>query len=163
MDKRGVSVGTMVMVFIAVIVGLALLTGNGIAGQVASSTQTQSTVNHSVTSGASDGTSVELYGSDVVGTPTVINGSSNTVIYGTNFTFRKGIGADGQQTLLMVTNAAAVTSGYAGKTINVTYTYEPDGYMEDAGARGMFNTVTIFAALLIAVAALWGIKKSVFD
>lgn len=162
-DKRGTSVGAIVMVFIAVIVGLALITGNGIAGNVAASTKTQSSVNHSVTSGASAGLSVELHGSDIVGTPTVINGSSGTVILGNNFTFVQGIGADGQTALLMKTNAGAVTSGFAGKTINVTYTYEPDGYIKDAGARGIYDIVVVFSVLLIAVAALLGIKKGIFE
>ena len=55
----------------------------------------------------------------------------------------------GLRTVQLTLNDTA--ADYAGTPVNVTYTFEPDGYLNNSGARAMALLILIFAAIGIMI------------
>ena len=164
MNKKGVSnisLGIILMVFIGIIVALALYTG-GIAPAVGVSTTIPSMVgNQTVTAGAS-GACVELANGQRAISGYQLNATNNSYVISGNFTYNQRIGADGLIASALCTIAIAGNT-YANSSVNVSYTYEPDGYMSDSGSRSIFAIIAVFVALAIAVIALYPTLKVAVD
>ncbi len=58
---------------------------------------------------------------------------------------------NGDQTVTLTPNDTASTLGHIGDTVNVTYTYNPDGYIDNSGGRSIAGLITLFGALAILV------------
>jgi len=150
-NKGQLNLGLIIMAFIGVIVGLALLVS--VASSIGEST-TSGTYNSS-TGGAytipADGVTIDLEGQELLGTPTVHESDNLTTINSGNYTIDEGV-----STSTGVKSIQYTASGdeYVGIGVNITYDYGPDGYIENAGARSIVSLILIFMGLGIAVIAL---------
>lgn len=63
-----------------------------------------------------------------------------------------GTGTDGLQTVQLRTNDSALA--FVGKNVNVTYTYQPDNYLDTPAARNMEILVLVMSALSVLVFAI---------
>ena len=142
--------GIFIGIFMAVIVGLILLTAS--AQQVGDVTNTIDVANESVAS--SNGTTlaliVELQGksvSDVV----VYNGSDDMVVTSGNYTIYNNQVIDGTETAGINVSTDVTQQGEAW---NVSYTYEPTTYISDGGGRVVAGIIVLMFALAIAIVAL---------
>lgn len=138
-------VGLMLLIAIGVIIGLTML--QPIASNVASTSTTYAVANQSVITPA-NGAYVALTGSAVVGTPTVVNASSPTLIT-TGYTIGSRVVNDKKTLVFTNNNASSV-----GSVLNISYTYEPDGYITDAAGRSVTSLIVILAGLAVLVFAM---------
>jgi len=165
-------VGGVLTVFIAVIVGLAIFNG-GITSNVASVTNVytyNTTSGDAALSAATKGTHTTLEGK-VITNFLAVNRTGNTtagaqiVIAAGNYTLINNKILVGTGTLGAVINltgdASNVFSGTAGNAWNISYTYQPLGYVDSAGGRSLASLIVVFAALAIAVSVFGaiGIRK----
>jgi len=150
MNKRGqMNVGIVLTVAIGLIVALVLYaTVTQIVGQAVT---TATASNQTVTMSAA-GSPYSLNGQAVVGTIIVTNGSNGTLIPSTNYTVASNQVINGVLTATITPKAVAPVAGASG--INLSYTYQPDGYIASSGGRAMALLIPIMAALAIIVFAL---------
>lgn len=148
-------IGVIIITFVAIIVGLALFNG-GITSNVASTTETITISQQTLTAGAVN-VSINLNGRAVEGTPVVINSTNGSDVATSNFTFANNQIVNGVLTSTMTTIDGAI---HASQPVNLTYTYQPDGYIDSAGGRSLASLIVIFAALAIAVVSIIGATKS---
>lgn len=147
-NKGQVTIGLLVMVFVLVIVGVALLQPTAV--NVDNLRTTQDQVNNTITAGAI-GTIQEVEGSGISGEVIVIN-ATGEVVPATNYTF---LGRQPPITSGVVTNTFTIVgASAASQALNLSYTAEPDGYDTSAGGRAIILLVVIFFALAIGVIAL---------
>ncbi len=77
------------------------------------------------------GASIDLIGQELLSVPTVINRTGAEVITTGNYTIAEGVSTStGVKTIILTTKAGSV---YASKDVNISYTYGPDGYVDDTG------------------------------
>ncbi len=112
-----------------------------IANSIVAQTTTASTVNETVTIPAADSAT------DLVGRTLLVAGQINNVsapdpLISENLTLRTGLGSDGLQTVQLFLNTSSPDS-----EVNVTYTYEPDGYLNTGSSRAIAALILIFGAL----------------
>jgi len=138
--------------FIAISIGLALYTGS-FSDSIGQMTKTFDTRNVTVTF-PNNGTVLELSacGQKVI-SGTIINSTSLVVVPTTNYSFSQRPSTTDGYLVATLNATLAGHSGYSGKTVNVSCNYQPRGYIEDAGSRGIVVLIAIFMALLIAVSA----------
>ncbi|UCD20938.1 MAG: hypothetical protein JSW08_00100 [archaeon] len=149
-----------VIAAVAVLVGLALWPA--FAGNVGTMTQTSSSANVSYTLPA-NGSTADL-------TPCYQDNTSAVVIYSdagdyvlpsANYSVAQAAGTDGfLHARITLIN---INSTYAETAMNVSCSYEPLGYIEDSGSRGIVALIAIFMALLIAFAAFPNFRESVLN
>jgi hypothetical protein len=141
--KAQLGIGAFLVLFIGIVVSLTLYT-NGIAPNIGTSTQTV-TLNNVTTAVAALGGNVTLAGREVVGTPTFTNATANAteVFPAGAFTVNNNQVVNGELVIRLTTNNAS----WAGRNVNITYTYEPAGYPNDAGSRSIISLIAIFAML----------------
>lgn len=153
--EKNQTIGILISGFIAAIIGLILL--QSIAVYVEQGTRANSGVatqtNRTITiSGLSSGGIVELPGQELVSTLVVTNGSTVTAVPTTNYTIAECVRtSDGLKGICYT----KTTAGNAFPTVNVSYTYYPDGYIDDAGGRSIAGLIVILAALAIGAVGLW--------
>lgn len=149
MDNKGqAGMGIFLIAFVAVIVGLVLF--QAIAGQVGTATTSATLVAGQYTIPAA-GVTIDLIGQDLLSTPAVINRSGGEAVTATNYTIQEGVSATRGVKTIQMTGKGGY---YASKAANVSYTYGPDGYINDSGGRAIAGIIIIFVALGIAVVAL---------
>lgn len=157
MDRKGqIAIGGLILLAITVIVGAVMLQGS--AQNVGNVVNTYTSANVSFTLGANASTS-----------DLTVCGQKNTsavVIYVPtgDIVFTHGVGTAGNYTVVQGTHSdgypgpriyiSGLNATWAGAAVNVSCTYQPDGYTEDAGARGMTNLIIIMTALAIAVVGI---------
>lgn len=155
MDRKGQAIGqigVIIMVFIAIIVGTILMIGS--AQNIHPFRNTVPVANDSVSSAAT-ATAVNLQGqaaTDVV----VYNGTNDLILLAGNYTVLNNQVVDGS---LTATFNATGTGIYLGQDWNVSYTSEPDGYSNNAGARSIAGVIIIFFAIAIAFIAIVVVGK----
>lgn len=138
--------GVILVVAIAIIVGLALYTG-GIAPNIGTATQT---VTYSEQLSNTTAT-LDLRGKYIETFAATNATNSSRTIPATNYTISNNvIGSDGELTAQITLEPGV---GYATPW-NVTYTYQPTGYVTDAGARSVTGLIAILSVLAVAVVAL---------
>jgi hypothetical protein len=150
--QASMELGPIMIVFIGVLVGVILF--QTIAQDVGSSTNLITTDNLTLTVGAVS-LPVDVVGQTLSGTPTVRNSTGGVGA----FTIRDGIDYVINETVSTSTGVKTIsffplTANATSQDVNITYTYGPDGYIEDSGARSMALLIPIFFALSIAVVAL---------
>lgn len=150
MERTGV--GFIILVFVGVVVGVALLLQS--AGYIGTMTETDAIANQTITFPTNDSsTTLELTGQNIVGDAIVTNASDGAVVNAANYTISQGLGADGQTAVLLTADAE-----YTG-TANISYTYEPDGYVTTGAGRAMAGLIILFAAMGIAFMAFPDLRK----
>ncbi len=133
-------------IFIGALIAVVFLAS--IADSVFLQTNELSVTNFSQTTAAVNA-SVVLKGRSFTGTPGVTNSSFDDVT--AQYSFNNTIlnGADHQ--ILMVTLDEANLNSGASTLVNVTYSFQPDGYLADSGSRSMALLIVIFGAVAIIV------------
>ena len=168
MDKKGeanafAKMGAMIMIAITAIVGLVLFSG-GIAPNIGAVTLTATynataMVGTPVTPGA--GVLTELLDPAGNGVQAVSGFSaqnlSGSTIEAANYTITSRQ-IDNTGELASFINASGEQAGQAW---NMTYTYEPLGYINSAGGRSLAGLIAVFTALAILASILF--RKELFD
>jgi hypothetical protein len=158
MNKKGQQtvgmVGVFMGMFVLIVVGVALFQAT--AQNVGTSTNQITTVNLSVTAPTTNGF-IELTGQEIFGTPVIINRTQPTVgnqtANATVFTFAENVSlTTGVKTVTLTNNGYPTWS--EANTLAITYTYGPDGYIDDSGARSVANLILVFFGLAIALVAM---------
>ena len=147
-------VGWLLLAAVGVIVGLALLQAS--ADNVAKSVNTLSFSNVSYVTSVTPNGTVNLVGRDNGALTSVKNATGST--FTSNFTIQNVIDTDGVQKVQLKTGDKAVVEKVNGTTLYITYTANPDGYMDDSSSRAVFGLVLILGALGIAVVTISAVK-----
>jgi len=146
---EGITIGYLIIAFVTLIVTLALFIA--IAQQVGT-VRTSETLSNSSQTAPAVNVTLELTGQDLLSTPIVTNATGGEVINTANYTFDTGVSTiTGWKTVQYTTLDG---SSYASQPINVSYSYGPDGYANNSGARSIALLIVIFSAIAIAVVAI---------
>jgi len=149
---QGVTIGLLIITAVTIIVGLVLLTGTS---PFIGTATTTGTANYQVTPNPSG--SIDLVGQELITLTSVINGSGAAVDCTSNYTIAEGVSPRTGVKRILLTNTTGTQWCGHGRTnalVNLTYTYGPEGYIDDAGGRAVAPLILIFFALAIAVVAL---------
>lgn len=162
MNKKGqLGIGLIIVVAIAIVIGLIMF--QAIASNVDQGTRAASgvvTVNNYTFNPGAAGTVTILSGQELVGTPTVLNASlANGVVTATNYTVAECVRSTDNLKGICYTQKAGQ---WASQSTNISYTYYPDGYIDDAGARGLTGIIVLLTAIGIALIAYLGVRTK-FD
>ena len=148
--------GTMIFaIFIGAIIVVTFMTP--IADRVVESTALQTNTNQTITIAAINAT-VTLTGRANTSLITIVN-ATDAKDWSANYTVLTKNSA-GVLGIFLKTEQAAGDVGQAGTSANVTYTYKPQGYIEESGGRAITSLILIFAALAIVVFIIVQIFKS---
>lgn len=152
MNKKGQDslnyMGLIVGIFVTIIVALALFQAS--AGNLDKAVNTFYLGNTTYTA-AADGVTIDLQGQELLSTPLVQNATSGAAVPSTNYTIQEGVSAT---TGVKVIQYTGLVGAFEGESINISYTYGDEGYIEDSGGRGIANIILVFAALAVAVVTL---------
>ena len=153
-NKGQISMGPILLAFIGIILGITLFITiqQLVVPLTAQDTATNVTVAWpSAANGTTDMIGQELFGTPLV---TLANESMWVVAAGDtldgNYTISEQV-SNGVKTIQLKRLDSALTMA---ENVNVTYTFGPDGYIDNGGARSVALIIGIFAALAIAVVAL---------
>ena len=139
-------IGLILGAFIGVIIGLVIYQG-AISQQIGQVTN-EVTVNPTTITAPAANVSYTLQGQS---TRSFVarNGSGETLTAG-NYTLRNYQVSDGN----LIATVTPTDSKYAGTSWNISYIYEPQGYITSAGGRSVTGLIAIFLVLAIAFIAL---------
>jgi len=157
MEKDGINIAVIITIFIGVLVGLVLLpttaqyvgiTSNTI---VQNSTSGQGTT-YTAPTWAEGGTTIDLVGQELLSTPIVRNSTTDGIVFAAaNYTIAEGISATtGLKSIQFTSNNASLD----GLTLNISYEYGADGYIDNGGGRAIAGLIPLFFALAIALIML---------
>ena len=159
MNKQGQAfgmMGTMIVIFVGLIVALALFNG-GIFENIGEVTLTK-TFDSDLGAGIltnNDGSSVQNLEGKFITNFVAKNASTGATISDNNYTILNNQVVDGALTATINTSSGATQGPIEnGASWNVSYTYQPTGYITSGGGRSMATLIAVFAALAIAIAAL---------
>ena len=162
MNKKGqLGIGLIIVVAIAIIIGLIMF--QAIASNVDQGTRAASGV-VTVVNGTYTGvlnTPVELAGQELVTLTSVNNASTGAAVAAANYTVAECIRASDNLKGICYT-AVGVGSPAATGAIKISYTYYPNGYIDDAGARSLTGIIVLLTAIGIALVAYLGVRTK-FD
>ena len=154
MNKKGqINVGVIIVAFITIVVGVALLVVT--AQQVGTVRDTVDLVNRSL--GAADN-STTVYLTDIraISGVVIYNESGDAIVAADNYTVTNNVVYQGA---LAVSVLPAANAEYHGYTWTISGTAQSLTYVPDAGSRSIVLLIVIFFALAIAVAALYPVMK----
>jgi hypothetical protein len=157
-QKQGeIGLGVILTVAVAVIVALVLF--QQIAGNTDVPTKTAS-LSQGLYTAPSAGSCIDLVGQELLSTPTVTNRSDGATIPAVNYTISEGVSSvDGLKRIRFCT-VGTLQDPYS-TSINVSYTYGREGYIEDNGARSIAGIIILLTAIGIAMIAFLGIRKDI--
>ena len=152
-NKRGESeVGVLVIMFIAIVVGIALVLP--IFQEQGTMVNTVTLANGTYTAPTKDA-SIDLIGQELLSTPVVYNGTA--LVNSSNYTIAEGISATTGLKTIRYTN---LDSAWNSKSVNVSYSYGAAGYIEDAGARGLAGQIGLFSLIALLAGVIYYYAKS---
>lgn len=155
MNKKGeVGIGTIVVVFITIVVGVILF--QTIAQQVGESTNTVS-INKTLST-AVNGTAQYLTDYRSVSSVIVYNTTGGIVGSGNYTVVNNAI--DPTTGSLSISITPDASAGYAGYVWKLAGTAEPVDYIGDSGGRTVATLIVVFFALAVLVVALYPTMKS---
>lgn len=131
-------------VFIGAIIAIVFLASIG--DSIFSQTNTASATNLTVTVLAIN-TSLAVEGRDLIALTSITN-VTNITLDDLGLILSDGL-VNGLKTVTLTANDSA--SDMVGSKVNLTYTYNPDGYISDSGGRTIALLISIFAALSILI------------
>lgn len=142
-------IATIIVAVVGILIGLALFTTS--AGFVGRATTLETSTNAPFTLPATTlNGDLTVCGQQNTTAISIANATSGLVLTTGNYTVDVGAGSDGY----LSTRINATAGTYAGKAVYVNCSYQPYGYINNAGTRTIFGLVIIFGALLIAITAL---------
>ncbi len=133
------------IVFIGAIIAVTFL--QTIGDSVFAQTNTATVTNVTVTAPAINAT-LDLTGRTLIGTGTIVN-ITNESSTSNGLIIQTGIGTSGLESVQLTLNDTA--SGFVGTLVNVSYNYEPDGYLQESSTRSVALLIIIFGALGILI------------
>lgn len=145
-NKGQTGIGALLLVFVAVIVGVALFQSS--AQSIGSAVNTVTLANTTIDTPA-NGTAYVFSGYRSLSSVVVYNGSA--LVPSTNYTVANDQIVNG---LLVATITPTASAEYREYDWNVSAIAQPDTYIADGGARSITSLVLVFSALAIAVVAL---------
>ncbi len=134
------------LIFIGAIIATTLIVSIG--DQINLVTSEFTITNETVTVSAVN-TTLDLTGRTLATRTSVLNASDPGASDNINLILQTGTGSNGLRTVQIVANDSA--SEFVGTDVNVTYTYEPNGYVSDTGGRAITLLILIFSALAILI------------
>ena len=153
-NKKGeIGIGDFMMAFIGIIVGVTLFLT--IAQQVGESTDTEvfNTLRNYTFTVPANGSTVDLYGQDLLSTPVVYSPTGNVTLTSSWYTIGERVSpTTGVKNVYFKSNTVPAVFQAAGA--NATYEYGKAGYIADSSARSVAGLISIMFALAIAVIAL---------
>lgn len=154
MNKKGeLGFGLILTVFIGILVGVIIF--QAVAQNVGDATNTFDVANVSVssTNGTTLANIVQFTNARQVSSVVVYNGSDDLIIGSGNYTIYNNQVINGE-----LVSGINVSSDSAGglqtQAWNVSYTAQPQGYIDDSGGRAVAAIIVLLTALGIAVIAL---------
>ena len=144
--------------FIGAIITVVFL--GSIADSIFTQTNTFNFTNNTVTAPATNA-SLTLVGRQVLaGTTPIVSNSTNTSQLNLQDlgVFVETGTVNGLRTVRLTVNQTG--NAFAGTSVNVTYEYEPDGYLRSSADRSIINLVILFGALAILVFGLVVLHKT---
>lgn len=133
------------MVFVGAII-VAVFLGS-IGDSIFSQTNTISLENSTVTGPAVNGT-LDLTGRALVGAAVITNATDGALANGT-FIETVTSATTGLRTVQLGINDTGIAN--AAQSLNVSYTYEPDGYVSTSGGRGIVRLILIIGSLALVI------------
>lgn len=132
----------LIVIAIGIILGIALLVA--FSNNIYAQTHTISSINYSATTNPLANGTVLLEGRDggVITTITNTTGANIASQYQIQNTLQAGANVINLQTL-----DTAITAGTNGTVVNVSYTYNPSGYLSGSGSRAIVELLTLFSAI----------------
>jgi len=158
MNKQGqIGIGSILLVFIGVIVGVIIF--QAIAQQVGTTTNTVTVANDTLGVADND-TAVYLTDYRALSSVVVWN-ESDVIVPSTNYTVTNNVidPTTGGLSVKVQPNSG-YDHGYTGWTWTISGTAQPPTYIANSGARSMAGLITIFFALLVATIALYPVYQS---
>jgi hypothetical protein len=161
-NKKGqINMTILIVLAVAIIVGLIFF--QEVANNVEQGTRTVSGVvnvyNQSITTPAANGI-LELTGQELVGTPIVTNTSTSTVMTTTNYTVSECVRTSDNLKGICYT---ALTANGAAKAFNISYSYYPNGYIDNAGSRSIAGIIVLLFAVGLVIVVLAPMIKEKFE
>jgi len=147
MNKKGQTMGSIIMVFVAVVVGISLFLI--ISQTVGQSTSTVELANQSFTS-AAEGASAFLTDYRLIGSPVIYN-ATGALVPAANYTLTNNVVNNGA---LAVEVATGAQNEWATDVWNISGTAQKTDYIDSSAARSIALLISIFFALAIAVVPL---------
>ncbi len=130
-------------IFLGAIIAVVFI--GSFSDNIFTQTNTASQVNLTVIAPAIN-VSLAVEGRDLIEVTAIINGT-NTSLLTNGLSMTDGV-LDGVKTVILNVNDS---SGSSGNAVNLTYTYNPDGYITSSGGRSITRLILIIAALAIVV------------
>ena len=156
-NKRGeMGIGVIIVLAIAIIIGLILL--QPIATNVEQGTRAATgavvTVNYSVGAGAV-GTTSELVGQELVTLTGVVNATSGVAIPAVNYSVAECIRtSDNLKGICYKRLGTTDANAIQAQPVKISYSYYPNGYIDDGGARSIAGLIVLLVAIAILVIVL---------
>ena len=149
-------VGSFIMLFIGIIVSLSLLVPS--AQNVGEVINKKTVVNQSVTF-PTNGSTLTLTGQATSGWVIVNASDASKQVSSTNYTVSNYVVSNGVMTSVLTNTLSNPHNPYAGKSVNISYTYEPLGYAPESSTR----TIVGLIVLLSTLAILGFVIKQLYD
>ena len=161
MNKKAQSVGLFIGVAIAIIVGLILF--QAVASNVEQGTQTNTgvtTATNALYTGVYN-TPVELEGQELVSVTAVTNRTGGTAVPSANYTIAECVRASDNLKGICYTALDDTDTGNpsASGGVNISYTYYPNGYIDNAGSRAIAGIIILLTAIGIALVAMKAVRE----
>ncbi len=135
------------IVTIGALIAIAFLAT--IADSIFEQTNTITFTNVTVT-GAAVNTTLDLTGRQILTTVHIYNSSNFTEsLVNSGGSLQTGVGSNGLLSVQLLLNDTG--SPYAGETINISYTANPDGYLSDTSSRAIALLIVIFGSLGVLI------------
>lgn len=136
-------------IFIGAIITVTLIIG--VADQVVLQTTTMNIVNESVAAIATGNGTTTLTGRTLVGEGIVVNGTDGEVVLSPlNYSINSTIGSDGLLSVTLTRYDGCGATNCSG-SVNVSYTFEPDGHSVNSNDRALITLILLMSALAIVV------------
>jgi hypothetical protein len=160
-NKKGEAIGGIILFAVMVIVAASFLPA--IFSSQAQMTNPY-TVSNETYSTAAAGSSVYITGQDLIGTPSEIwNATGAQLPCINNFTFSEVVRTDTGVKGIQMTSVASKKTADCN-SVNISYQYGGEGYVDDSGGRGIANLIGLFAAIaLLGGAIFYWVKSGGFD
>lgn len=157
--KGELGLGTIIMLFIGIIVALTLLVP--IFDTQAQMTETVDSRNVTYTAPAANGTIDLGTAQELITLIGVTNHSSGAAIPTWNYNIAEGISATTNKKVVQYTSATNAT--YVGDQVNISMVYGAEGYNTDSGSRSVGRMIGLFSALALLTFVLLGVKNEWFS
>lgn len=154
MKKAQTELGTILLVFIAILIGLILILP---IAQIVGDASTIYYHNNSTYTAPALNAIIDLDGQELSGTPVVYNATDNVVYTAANYTIDEGVSTS---TGVKTIRFTSLTNNISSYPLLISYSYGKDGYIDNAGGRSMASLIVIFAALAVGMVSLYLVLKS---